>query len=160
MKTASSSEIKEALKKRSSTQLTELCLRLARFKKENKELLTFLLFEADDVEGYVRSVKEELEEGFTSINTSQLYFAKKSLRRLLRLAQKYIRYSGDRLVEVEVLLHYCSLMQDSGIPFRRNPALKKLYEGQVKKAETAISALHEDLQYDYSRQLQALMEED
>jgi len=44
MKAASSKEIKSALIEQSPTQLTELCLRLARFKKENKELLTYLLF--------------------------------------------------------------------------------------------------------------------
>ena len=48
MKAASISEIKTELKGLPPAQLTELCLRLARFKKENKELLTYLLFEAND----------------------------------------------------------------------------------------------------------------
>jgi hypothetical protein len=49
MKSATSAEIKSELKKSSPTRLVELCLRLARYKKENKEMLTFLLIEADDL---------------------------------------------------------------------------------------------------------------
>ena len=60
MKAASVSEIKQALKEQKTSQLIELCLRLARFKKENKELLTYLLFEADDLNQYVKNVKDEM----------------------------------------------------------------------------------------------------
>ena len=48
MKASTVSELKEELKHLPPAQLLELCLRLARFKKENKELLTYLLFEAHD----------------------------------------------------------------------------------------------------------------
>ena len=49
MKASSINEIKKELEQRSNTELLSFCLRLAKFKKENKELLTFLLFEADDI---------------------------------------------------------------------------------------------------------------
>ena len=64
MKAATSNEIKQELKELSGAKLMDLCLRLARFKKENKELLTFLLFEADDLETYLKNVKEEVDENF------------------------------------------------------------------------------------------------
>ena len=64
MKAASSKEIKSALTEQSSTQLIELCLRLARFKKENKELLTYLLFEEQDEDAYIHSAKKVIDEGF------------------------------------------------------------------------------------------------
>ncbi|HZG01294.1 MAG TPA: hypothetical protein VEY71_09835, partial [Chitinophagales bacterium] len=74
----------------------ELCARLARFKKENKELLTFLLFEAHDEDAYVASVKAALDEQFDAVRTeANLYFVKKSLRKILRFASKQIRFSGS-----------------------------------------------------------------
>ena len=45
MKTATVREIKLELKDKSSDELVELCLMLSKFKKENKELLTYLLYE-------------------------------------------------------------------------------------------------------------------
>ena len=48
MKTVSLSELKRALQNVPLGDLPDLCLRLAKYKKENKELLTYLLFEADD----------------------------------------------------------------------------------------------------------------
>ena len=58
MKAATVNEIKQQLKETKPTELIELCLRLARFKKENKELLTYLLFEADDLQTYIANVKK------------------------------------------------------------------------------------------------------
>lgn len=156
MKAASLQEIKQELKERTPAQLAELCLRLGRFKKENKELLTYLLFEAADQQQYIRSVKEEMESQFADINRSNLYIAKKSLRKILRGTNKYIRYTGDKVVETELLLHYCTLFHGSRIPYHKSTALVKLYQGQLKKINTAIAALHEDLQYDYERQVAAL----
>ncbi len=54
MKAASIQELKQELQHTSLKEITELCLRLARFKKENKELLTYLLFEASDAESLYR----------------------------------------------------------------------------------------------------------
>src|SRR6188768_3029259 len=108
MKAASVNEIKQELKELNPAQLAELCLRLARFKKENKELLTFLLFEAHDLSSYIDSVKQQMDENFAEINTSNIYFAKKTLRKILRIANKYIRYTGSKEAEVEILLYYCT----------------------------------------------------
>lgn len=156
MKAASSTEIKQELKELPQGKLVDLCLRLARFKKENKELLTFLLFEADDLEAYITGVKLEMDEGFSEINTTSIYFAKKSLRKILRITNKYIRYTGNKQAETELLLHFCSMLKKSGIAFHKSNALKKMYDTQVKKIEAAIVTLHEDLQYDYVRKLDRL----
>lgn len=156
MKAASISEIKTELKGKSTTQLAELCLRLARFKKENKELLTYLLFEAEDEESYRRSVRTEIEEGIGAINTSNLYIAKKMIRKVLRTTNKFIKYSGDKTTEVELLIFFCQQLNESGLPLRRSPALENLYIGLVKKVKAGVASLHEDLQYEYKDQLAAL----
>jgi hypothetical protein len=62
MKAASINEIKQELQSLPPSRLNELCLRLARFKKDNKELLTYLLFEAADETAYIESVKKEIDQ--------------------------------------------------------------------------------------------------
>ena len=57
MKPAGVKAIKEELIIRSREELTELCLNLSKFKKENKELLTYLLFEADDENYFIQGIK-------------------------------------------------------------------------------------------------------
>jgi hypothetical protein len=154
MKAASSSEIKQELKQRSPAELIELCLRLARFKKENKELLTYLLFEAEDRDSYIKSVRDEIDEGFAGVNTSSIYYSKKTLRKILRIAQKFVRYSGDPVVEAEVLLHYAHQLNSLDLRWKHSTLLMNLYKGVLKKAGAAIETLHEDLQYDYLKRLE------
>ncbi|UCE94956.1 MAG: hypothetical protein JSV73_06745, partial [Flavobacteriaceae bacterium] len=74
MKSATVRELKKELQERSPKEILDLCLRLSRFKKENKELLTYLLFEIEDVEGYIESVKEEIDEKFKGVNRKSPYF--------------------------------------------------------------------------------------
>ena len=156
MKTATINEIKQELNETASARLLELCIRLAKYKKENKELLTYLLFEAHDESAYIESVKMQIDEQFAEINKSNLYFAKKSLRKILRTTGKYIRYTGSKQVEVELLLYFCGALANSSIPIRRNTVLTNLYESQVKKIGTLIATLHEDLQYDYLKDFKNL----
>ena len=91
MKAASISELKSELTNIPGEELIELCVRLAKFKKENKELLTYLLYEADDEAGYIRSIKEEIELQFEEISNTSLYYITKSVRKILRNTKKYIR---------------------------------------------------------------------
>lgn len=156
MKTASVQEIKQELQALSQSKLLELCLRLAKFKKENKELLTYLLFEAHDEEAYINSVKSLIDEGFTELPKANLYLTKKSLRKILRITGRYIKYAGSKTVETALLLHFCTKLNRSGIPYTKSPVLQNLYTMQVKKAKAALLALHEDLQYDFQKELEAL----
>ena len=149
MKAANVNEIKQELKDLPPARLIEICLRLARFKNDNKELLTYLLFEADDLEVYIKNVKDDIDEGYSEINTSNLYYAKKTLRKILRNTNKYIRYTGSKIAEVELLLYYCLKLKESKIPFHKSTALVNLYKSQLKKIDQTIGSLHEDLQYDY-----------
>ena len=156
MKAATIVEIKQELMNLPGNTLIEFCLRLAKFKKENKELLTYLLFEANDEAGYIKCIKTDMEQEFESINTSNIYYAKKSLRKILRNTNKYIRYSGSRQTEIELLLFYCQLLNKSGIPIQKSPVLINLYQSQLKKLNKTIDTLHEDLQYDYQKKLKEL----
>jgi hypothetical protein len=156
MKAATIHELKQELVSLSPKELIEICQRLARFKKENKELLTYLLYEAHNEEGYIKGIKLEIDEQFNEINLSHLYYAKKSLRKIVRMINKYCRYSGIKTTEVELHLYFCGRLRDSGIPIRQNKVISNLYDSELKKIKTAIFALHEDLQYDYKRDLKKL----
>lgn len=155
MKAATVHEIKQELLTLKPAAITELCLRLARFKKENKELLTYLLFEAHNEPAYIQSVKEEMDELFAGINKSQLYFAKKSLRKIIRIINKYCRYSGAKQTEVELRLYFCITLKESGISLY-NTIINNIYQSQLKKVIMVLDTLHEDLQYDYRKQLDEL----
>ncbi|MCD4737560.1 MAG: hypothetical protein K8R53_16080 [Bacteroidales bacterium] len=145
------------MKNRSSSELLEICLRLVRFKKENKELLTYLLFEKEDEQAYIESVKNEIDRQFQEINKSNIYYAKKSIRKIVRTTNKFIRYSGLKQTEVELLMHFCKRLKDFGIPMSKSIALSNIYIRQIQKIKKSIGSLHEDLQYDYGEELKPLL---
>ena len=149
MTAASVVEIKKELKHRDPEELLQLCLRLARFKKENKELLTYLLFESDSESGYIETVKAEIDAQFSTINTASYFYIKKSVRKILRTIKKYIRYSGNKETEVALLLYFCETLRDFSPSIKRNTTLMNLYERQLVFIAKKVDVLHEDLQYDY-----------
>lgn len=157
MKAASVNELKEELKQLPANKLVDICLRLAKYKKENKELLNYLLLESDDEEGYINAVKNDITEEFSAVNSSNLYFAKKTIRKILRIANKHIRYIGTKQAEAELLIYFCTVLKDSGIAFSKSTALNNLYHAQIKKAAKAVDTMHEDLQYDYKKELAKLV---
>ncbi|GEQ86062.1 hypothetical protein ULMS_15700 [Patiriisocius marinistellae] len=156
MKAATLAQIKKELKMRSPDEIEALCLRLGRFKKENKELLTYLLFEADDEEGYVEHIKEYIDELFDGITNTNFYYLKKSVRKILKETKKCIRYSNSKETEVALLLHFCTRLISFKPSIKRNTTLINLYERQLDLADKKIKGLHEDLQLDYVNELEEL----
>lgn len=156
MRAATVQEIKQELSALKPNALAELCLRLARFKKENKELLTYLLFEAHNEQEYVKNVKQEIDDLFADMNQSHLYFAKKTLRKIIRVINKYCRYSNSKQTELELRLHFCTRLYTSGITLHRNTVITNLFQSQLKKVYAVLDTLHEDLQYDYRKELEQL----
>jgi len=156
MKTATISEIKHELTQTNPSLLIDLCLKLAKFKKDNKELLTYLLFEAHDEVAFIEQVKLEIDSQFETINFSNIYFIKKSLRKILRTTSKFIRLTGSKQVEVELLIYFCETLISKEIPIAKSLVLNNIYQLQLKKIAQIISTLHEDLQYDYLKQYNQL----
>lgn len=157
MKVATLAEIKKTLADKDHTELVEICLKLSRYKKENKELLNYLLFESQDEVSFINAIKEELIEEFNMLAPANLYLYKKSLRRILRSLNRNIKYSGKKTTEIELLIHFCSLMKKFKLNFQNTPVLLNLYNQQIKKILKAMSTLHEDLQYDYMQELESLI---
>ena len=158
MKPATLAQIKKELKERSPEDIEALCLRLARFKKENKELLTYLLFEADDEEGYRKHIIEYIDTLFDGITNKHSYYLKKSVRKILREVKKCARYSGNKETEVLLLIHFCNTLINYSPSVKRNTTLFNIYDRQRDYIYKKIEALHEDLQYDYKLELEELPE--
>ena len=156
MKTATVKELRTELNDRSSKELVEICLHLSKFKKENKELLTYLLYESEDEWAYIQSIKKEMDEQFEEMNTTRYYFIKKSLRKILRNVKKYIRYSKKKQTEVELRIYFCQKMNEVSPSIKGNRTLLNIYEREVIAIKKKVAALHEDLQFDYETELEDL----
>lgn len=156
MKALTVKEIKQELSHLSQKEMIELCLRLSRFKKENKELLTYLLVEKQEESGYVESVKAEMDEQFRDINTKTYYYIKKSVRKILATTKKYIRYSQNKETEAELLLYFCTKLKSFKPSINKSTPLKNLYLRQLEAVKKIVLALHEDLQFDYQIEIDAL----
>ncbi|WP_109300604.1 hypothetical protein [Aquimarina sp. AU474] len=156
MKAATAKEIKTELSHSSHLELIELCLRLSRFKKENKELLTYLLFESSDEDEYIAGIHTEVDEQFEIINTASYHYIKKSVRKILRMIKKYIRYSNNKETEVELLIYFCKKLNDFTPYIHKSSVLQNIRDREILSVKKKIGALHEDLQYDYQLELESL----
>lgn len=156
METASLSNVKKELKNIPPEQLQEICIRLAKYKKENKELLNYLLFESGNEQSYIQNVKDEMDEQFNNLNKSSFYLAKKTLRKVLKTTQKYIKFSGSKETEIELLIYFCQKMKKSGLRIRSSRVVLNLYQRQVDRVYKVLSMLHEDLQFDYEEAVKEL----
>ena len=156
MKAVSIKELKEELTNYTPKELRDLCLRLARFKKENKELLTYLMFESSDEVLYIEGIKREVDEQFELINGKSQYLIKKSFRKILRTLRKYARYSSKKETEVELLVYFCSKLRKFTPSIKKNTGLENFYNKQIEAIRKKITLLHEDLQFDYGTELNAL----
>lgn len=157
MKPAGLSEIKKELAELPAQRLAELCLALARYKKENKEFLDYLLFQSHDTASFAKEVRMEIDEHFSELKReANLYHVKKSLRKILRLITRYCKYIGDKAIAAELHIYFCLKLKESGIPFRKSQLLVNMYEQQLKKINTYIGSLHEDLRGDYTADLEKI----
>ena len=136
MKAASVKDIKLELIYQSKEELIELCLLMSKHKKENKELLTYLLFERQNEEDYIKEIS--------------YYRATKGARKVLRNCKKYIRYSTKKETEVEVLIYFCGKIKRITEYFEYNSSMLSIYEKQLEIARKKIAMLHEDHQYDFN----------
>ncbi|HXU28286.1 MAG TPA: hypothetical protein VN698_13730 [Bacteroidia bacterium] len=157
MKAVSLSELKKELQAIPNKELIELCAALAKYKKDNKEFLSYLLFEAHNKTAFVNEIKAEIDEHITTLKSQpNLYYVKKGLRKLLRSITKYSKYISDKATSADLLICFCSNLKQSDIPYHKSQLIVNMYEQQIKKINALVSSLHEDLQQDYSKDLENL----
>ena len=156
MKASSIHEIQKELKSYSPKELLEFCIRLAKYKKENKELLTYLMFESQDEKNYVKSIKLQLDQLFEEINKQSTYTTKKGLQKIVRVMNRFIKYSDQKTTELELRIYFCKKVKSEKIAISTSIVISNLYEREKKKINACLSKLHEDLQYDFQTDIEAL----
>ncbi len=155
MQSSSLKDIKSDLKNCTQEELLELTLRLLRFKKDNKELISYLLYESENDFVFIETCKEEMEMAFQQINKSNFFFIRKGIRKTLSLTKKNIRYAQKKNIEIELLLHFCRLLIEFRPSVKNNKVLMNTLETQGRMIKKAISTMNDDLKHDYG----VLMEE-
>jgi hypothetical protein len=153
MKTASVTEIKKVLAVLEAEEVINLCLRMAKYKKDNKELLNYLLFEASDEIGFVQKVKSEVDELFEELPRSNAYLVKKGLRKILKTTNKYIKYANSKTIEIDLLLYFCQKIKQQRFSTHLFSVLGSIWDVQMRKITKSVATLHEELQYDYAQEI-------
>jgi len=156
MKPSTIKELSQELHLRNPKEWLELCLRLAKFRKENKELLSYILFESPDEASYIENIKREMDLQFEQINRKSHGFFKKSIRKILLSTRKSIRYSQKKQTEIDLLIYFCKKLRKISPSIKKHTALLNLYNKQISDIRKKVSLLHEDLQYDYGKELDEL----
>ena len=156
MKPEKLSDIKKELSGRTVQELTEICLRMARYKKENKEFLNYLLYDSDEPLSYAEKVKAFLNEDFKTIQ-KQYYYSTKSLRKILRLMNRFVKYTGNKQVEIELSLWFCNNFLIYVDLSTSHKPLQGLLIRQLEKISKLLPKLHEDLQFDYQGEFENLI---
>jgi hypothetical protein len=149
MKSESLSNLKKEIQNLPPELVIEYCIRMAKFKTENKELLSYLIYSAYDQQTFVERVKEEIDSQFKNLNKSNLYLAKKTIRKALKTTLKFVKFSGIKQTELDLLIHFCKKLKATGLPLKHGKVLGNLYMRQFERINSVLSTLHEDLQLDY-----------
>lgn len=152
MKAASLVEIKKTLARMEPGELLEACLRLARFKKENKELLTYLLYLSSDEQGFADYLCDEIDEQFALTPNAH----KKTIRKLIRWMEKCLRFTQVKETAAQVRIHFCKALDASETPYLRTKVTTNMFAGQIKKAKALVAKFHEDIRYEYEHELESL----
>jgi len=150
--------LKKELQHMSSTQMADLCLRLAKYKKDNKELLAYLLFEASNNDDYIKSIKQEVQLMFAHL-PNHAYHAAKSIRKILTLINKHSKFIAHKPAEIDLLISFCYYYIQYADKRSNYKPLRQLLTRQLEKIKKLIGSLHEDLQFDYQSSYKDLLKE-
>jgi superfamily II DNA/RNA helicase len=157
MKTTTLQELKKELQELPPKEVIELCVALAKYKKDNKEYLGYLMFEAHNKTDFIKEVKAGVDEHFEELKMQpNLYYVKKGLRKQLRLLTKYSKYVNDKTLTADLLIYFCRKLKQSGIPFHKNKLIVNMYALQLKRINVLVASFHEDLQQDYRNDLEEI----
>jgi len=150
MEAASIAEIRKSLMRLEQGDLLDACLRLARFKKDNKELLTYLLYLSNNEPGYVNYLCQMIDEQFALAPNAQ----KKTLRKLIRNMDKCLRFSGIKETELQVRLHFCRVLKSSKIPYKQSRVMTNMFVGQLKKIFRITEKLPSEIYQEYASEIE------
>jgi hypothetical protein len=147
--------LKKELNGLERTELITICARLARYKKENKELLSYLLLDADDPMLFAEKIKPLLDEPFDAPYHSSWAFAKR-LRKALRQIAKYQRFTGSARGEAELLMYFLHKFKGDWRRGITQSGIQKIIQRCFDKIELLIDKMDEDYRSDFEDPLTEL----
>lgn len=153
MKAATLNQIKKELETISPQKLMALSLRLIKYKTENKELISYLLFDEDDQAGYISDIKYEISNLLETIKVMPPFMAKRTLRKSLRLITKYSKYMGSKDAEAELLIYFCRIVYDQGISRYTYKAILNIYLNTLIKVQKLLPSVHTELRNDFEQEI-------
>jgi hypothetical protein len=156
MKSESLSNLKKEIQNLPPELIVQYCIRMAKYKIENKELLSYLIFNAYDQQTFIEGVKDEIDKQFKNLNKSNLYLAKKTIRKALKTTHKYVKFSGIKQTELDLLIHFCKKLKATGLPLKHGKVLGNIYLRQFERINNVLSTLHEDLPLDYAEEMKKI----
>lgn len=157
MHSATIDTIKTELKQLPPKEVLDLLLRLARFKKENKELITYILFESANEHEYVEQVKKEISEEMAEIDGLPGYQYKKQFRKIQRKINKPIKYIGNKSATAELYLHMARMISEKKKTNYLAPFLEKTLQQYISKIEKLLPGIEDDLAADLRKQLKQVI---
>jgi len=149
MEAAPLAELKKELKHLDTAALHEVVLAMARYKKENKELLTYLLFESFNEQAFIDQINAEVDVMFSEINTNSYYFIKKSVRKIIRHIRKHIRYSKKAETEAALWQYFLKKLTQMRPGYQKDKVLVNIYERQQQAFVKALGKMHPDQRADF-----------
>lgn len=150
------SDLKKELLELSKPELIQLCLRVAKLKRENKELLAYLIFDSGDPLFYAQKLKPEIKEVFEQ-PFQHAYYLTKSMRKAMRLITKYYRFTSNKQGETELLIY---LVEEFYLSWRneyRYQALGKVIFRCLEKAQSNLKKIDEDFRADFEDPINELV---
>lgn len=154
MKTRSIRELREELVYAEKQDLVDFCLQLARFKLENKELLTYELFYKHNKDLYLSEIEAHVDKEFNALNDKSYFYLKKGVQKINRHVKKYIRIAKDPEIEVHLLLYFLKKFKAYNPDLLKDKILNNMYHREYKLVVKRMEKLHPDLQYDYKISLE------
>lgn len=154
MKAKSLKELREELVHAEKQDLVDFCLQLARFKAENKELLTYELFYKHNKDLYLSEIEAHVNKEFDGLNDASYFYLKKGVQKINRHIKKYIRIAKDPEIEVHLLLYFLKQFKAYKPDLLKQKILNNMYHREYKLVVKRIEKLHPDLQYDYEKALE------
>ena len=147
--------LKKEILKLDVKTLADICTRLAKYKKENKEFLNYLLFHNYDNQLYIDELKMEIKQCFEFLPNTEFRIAV-SLKKLLSKLNKHLKFVSDKSREAEIVCEFCNtFIEKINMNGYYTPLIQILYR-QYIKLRKIVDKLDEDLQFDYQNQIDSI----
>ena len=83
-----SESLKKEIQEMPPDLIARFLIRMAKFKTENKEFLSYLIYKAYDQQSFIEEIKEEINQQFKNLNKKNLYLSKKTIRKALKTTNR------------------------------------------------------------------------